>query len=330
MKSFWIWLIILIAGDSFATNVPNFGNDYPKFQINKDSQLTWNATNHLQENLWTYKIIPQHFPSSVISNLVAMEKFTWQDERNGHQDISDTNEGTLFFYSKARLSNFSVVPAEGKINYLNGQATASHWDKTNHLWEEVDGVPNNDELEKLGLDFIKPFGIQRSDLAQRADGHLITWGDKKTRSYHDRRTNKYIEDEVTARGIYFVRRINGVDFVGIGLRGGCVIEFGNQAKISDFQLNWPNLQPFEQYNVATQSELIGFIQDGNAVMTHMNRINPAEIKSLTITPFYWGTGADEHQTIVYPFAQVNATANLGYTNEDIQLYCPILSTNRLN
>ncbi len=45
-------------------------------------------------------------------------------------------------------------------------------------------------------------------------------------------------------------------------------------------------------------------------MTLKNLVNPAEIKTLTITdvaPFYWGTGTDEHQSIVYPFAQVNAT-----------------------
>lgn len=92
-------------------------------------------------------------------------------------------------------------------------------------------------------------------------------------------------------------------------------------------MNWPSLQPFEQYDVASQLELIQFIQDGKAVMTHKNLVNPSEIKSLTITdvtPFYWGTSAVEPQSFVYPFAQVNATANLGYTNEDIQLYCPIL------
>ncbi len=188
MKLFWICLIIiLITGDSFAAIVPNFGNDYHKFSISSNVEVTWAATNHLRDKLWTYKIVPQHFPSSVISNLVAMGKFTWQDVRNGHRDISDTNEEPILFYSKSRLSNLSVIPTEGKINYLNGQATASYWDKTNHLWEKVDGVPNDSELEKLGLDFIKPYGIQRSDLAQKSNGHLITWGDKKTRSYHDRR-----------------------------------------------------------------------------------------------------------------------------------------------
>ncbi len=311
-----------IAGVSFAANVPNFGNDFPQFQVNKETEITWTATKHLRDMFWTYKVVPQTFSVDGITELLRQGSFT--------NRITAGSE-RLAFVNSSNTCTLQIIPATGRIKYWNEYAPAAHWDRTNHLWERVEGVPDESQVEKLGVEFLtKYFGIQRSDLSQRADGHLITFGEKKTRGYFDRRTQKDVEDEVTARGIFFIRRLDGVDFAGIGNGGGCEIEFGNHAKISEFKLNWPNLQPFEKYAAATQSELVQFIQDGKAVMTHKNLVNPAEIKSLTITdvaPFYWGTSAVEPQSFVYPFAQVNATANMGYTNEDIQLYCPILSTN---
>jgi hypothetical protein len=319
IKFIFSGLISLVAGVSFAANVPDFGDKFPKFQINSNVEVTWAATNHLRDHLWTYKIVPQSFSEKGISELLRQGSFT--------NKVTAVSESILFVNS-SNTCNLRIVPAIGYIKFWNEYAPAAHWDKTNHLWEKVEGVPSDSQIEKLGVKFLsKYFGIQRSDLAQKQDGHLITFGEKKTRSYFDRRTQKDIDSEVTSRGIFFIRRIDGVNFSGIGLNAGCEIEFGNHAKISEFILNWPNLEPFEQYDVADKSQLIQFIQDGKAVMTHKNLVNPAEIKSLTITdvaPFYSGTSVNEPQSFAYPFAQINATANLGYTNEDIQLYCPIL------
>ena len=133
-----------------------------------------------------------------------------------------------------------------------------------------------------------------------------------------------------ARGIFFNRRIDGVNFAGIGAGGGCQIKFSNHAKIADFRLVWRNLQPYKQYRVASPDEILSYIRDGQAVLTHKNLVNPADVKKLTITdcsPLYMGADGKEAQDLVYPFAQVEAVADLGTSSTNIQLYCPILSTN---
>lgn len=193
-------------------------------------------------------------------------------------------------------------------------------------------MPNDAKAEKLGLKFLKQFGIQHADLAQNAKGHLLTFGEKRTRGYFDRRRGKYVDDELIARGIFFNRRIDGVNFAGIGIGSGCEIMFGNHAKIANFKLVWRNLQPYEHRQVACPDEIIRYIRDGQAVMTHKNLVNPADVKRLTITdcsPLYMGAAGEETQDFVYPFAQLEAIASLGDTNENIQLYCPILSTNAM-
>lgn len=219
MKFICSGLLSLIAGVSFAANVPDFGNSFLKFQISTNVELTWAATNHLRDNLLTYKVVPQTFSVKGISELLRQGSFT---------NKITTGSERLSFVDSSNTCTVQIVPATGWIKFWNEYAPAAHWDKTNHLWEKVDGVPDDSQTEKLGIKFLSNyFGIQWSDLAQKSDGDLITFGEKKTRSYFDRRTQKYIDDEVTARGVFFIRRLDGVGFAGIGNGGGCEIEFGN-------------------------------------------------------------------------------------------------------
>jgi hypothetical protein len=330
MKIFVIGLIGIASATGFAANAPLFKESFSKFQVN-NTVIHWVApTNQLCAALWTYKVTPQHFKIVAVSNLITMGSFTMQDEQHGHRVISSSNEDTLFFFSKERVCNLTVVPPQGRIEYWDGYAAANHWDKTNHFNELVDGLPSEVQTVELGLKLLKQFGINRTDLAQKSDGHLITFGETKTRSYFDRRTQKYIDNEILTRGIFLNRQIDGVAFAGIGLGGGCEIEFGNHGKIARFNLIWRDLQPYEHYKLASRDEIAQLINDGKAVLTHKNMVNPNDVKTVTITeisPLYMGASENESQDFVYPFAKLEATAETGYTNIDIELYCPILSTN---
>jgi len=319
------------TNQSRAAIEPDFGSSFPKFQIH-NPEIIWTAkTNYLQKPLWIYKAMPQIFPRSVISNLMSLGSLTIQDERTEGKINPWLLTEPLSFANKSNTCSLFIVPVDGQIQYWNGSAFPNHWDKIKHLVEPAVGVPNDAKIEKLGLKFLKQFGIRQDDLAQKANGNLLTFGEKRTRSYFDRRRGKYIDDEVIARGIFFNRRIDGINFAGIGIDEGCEIMYGNNAKMAVFRLVWRNLQRYQQCRIANSDEIISYIRDGQAVMTHKNLVNPADIKKLTITdcsPLYMGADGDETQDFVCPFAQVEAIADLGYTNVDIQLYCPILSTNR--
>jgi hypothetical protein len=321
MKKFWISLIGFVGGLAFASNGPAFESSFPKFQVNHP-EIVWAApTNQSRAALWVYKVMPQNFPVAAISKLMALGSFT--------NEIVTTKD-PLYFANESNTCNLVVQPLQGWIRYSDYYAPPNHWDRTNHLWEQVAGVPDNAKVEKLGLKFLKQFGIGPADLAQKANGYLLTFGEKQTRGYFDRRRGKYIDDEVIARGVFFNRRIDGVNFAGIGIGGGCEIMYGNHAKIADFKLVWRNLQPYEHRQVASPDEIMQQIREGKAVMTHKNLVKPAEIKRMTITdcaPLYMSADGEETQDFVYPFAQVEAVADFGYTNAEIQLYCPILSTN---
>jgi hypothetical protein len=310
---------------------PAFDGSFPACVLH-GAAVFWAASTHgVPKTLWVYKVVPQHFPFAAISNLMALGSFTFKDEQRGHRDISPTNEDTLFFFDKKRGCNLTIIPSRGEITYWDDSARPNHWDKIRHENEPVLGVPDEATAQKLGLKFLRQFGIRPADLAQIGHGHLLTFGKKQTRSYFDRATGKYIENEVTSCGVFFNRRLDGINFAGTGIGGGAEIDYSNHAKLAEFRLLWRNVQPFERHAIATPDEILQWIRDGKAVMTHKNPVNPGDVKKLTITaisPLYMGASGDETQDFVYPFAQLEAVADLGGTNVNIQLYCPILSVSK--
>lgn len=304
-------------------SITSKSQSFDKFKVDNPT-IHWAAsTNQLKAVLWVYKVYPQEFSVKGVNNLLKAGGFT-NRTTSPKQGISVVNS--------SNTCSLMVNPQEGFIRYWNHFASANHWDKSNHLWEVVRGLPSQKETERLGLKFLKQFGIERKDLAQREDGHLISFGEERKRSYFDRRKQKNVDDEILTRGIFFNRRIDGVNFAGIGIGSGCEIEFGNAAKISKFNLVWRNLQPYEQYKTKAQDEIKQSILAGDVVLTHKNFVDGRDVKSITITdcsPLYMGADEDSKQDTVSPLGKIEAIANIGTTSIDVELYCSILSTNRI-
>lgn len=301
------------------TAAPVFDRSFPKFKLPENSKISWAAAaSKLPPALWVYKNLSQQFPVAAISNLMILGGFT-------NELHATTNQ--LTFVNRSNMCSLILSPSQGFVRFLDSRATASHWNKNTGPHETVKGIPSMAKAETLALKLMKQFRIQRSNLTQKANGHLITFGTEQSRGYFDRRRGKYIDNEVIARGIFFSRRIDGVSFVGIGVGGGCKVIYGNHARLTDFELVWRNLLPYERYHTATPTEITQIIRDGKAVLTHKNVVNPREVTKLTITdvsPLYMSAPGREVQDFVYPFAQVEALAEIGGTNQAIQLYCPIL------
>ncbi len=317
------------AATSTTAGQPTFDHSLPQFQVH-NLEMVWTApTNQSRAVLWIYKVVPQCFSGAIVSNLMALGSLTVEDGKKWPPKISSTNTEPLLFVNRSNTCTLLMVPSQGRIEYHNEYAPANHWDKANRLHEPVIGLPTDAGVQKQGLKFLNQFGIQRPDLAQKPDGHLITFGTTETRSYFDRGRGKYVDDETISRGVFFNRRIDGINVAGIGIGGGCEIVYGNHAKLAEFKLVWRNLQPYEFRPVASPEEIMQNIREGKAVMTHKNLVNPALIQRLTITDcslLYTGAAGNVPQDFACPFVQLEAVAKIAGTNASVQLYCPILST----
>lgn len=321
MRTFWVELLSLVSGVAFAAEEPVFRASFPSFSA-PSAQVEWAApTNNQRNYLWVYKVVPKAFPERAVSNLMAMASLTMSDQLPG---------ALLFNLTTKDYSRYLTINTnQGRLEYHNEEALARMSGKKTHRPEPAEAVPTDAEVEALALKLLQQFGIQRSDLAAKAGtSGPLTFGHTQTRGYLDKTRGVYVDNEVTMRGIFFNRRIDGINFAGIGIGGGCEVDFGNHAEVADLKLVWRYLQPYEHRKVASPDEISRRIQEGQAVMTHRNVVNPAQVRKLTITdisPLYMGAPGDERQDFVYPFAQLEAVADLGSTNSSLQLYCPILS-----
>ncbi|HEY1718435.1 MAG TPA: hypothetical protein VGH42_09115 [Verrucomicrobiae bacterium] len=271
-------------------------------------EITWSApTNELPHGLWVYKVIPQDFSMAVISNAMAIGSFQARDIINPR----DTN----MIHFQDRKDNWrrrlEIVPSEGWIGYLD------QWETK----EPLKNVPSEDEATKLAMDYLFQLGIDRSQFVRKARINPTT----VIRLHQGQKS----PEEVVRREVVLNRCIDGVEQTVGSFR----ITFGNNAKVEAFDLSWRNLQAYESHQLATANEIIGLIKGGQAVipLPEFDFTQLDQAKKLTIakiTPYYWGEWPSDPQDFVYPFAQLEMTADLGNTNFNFQLRCPILSTNK--
>ena len=314
-----------------SLRVASAGEPLPEGQIFQPAhfEIIWAApTNSQPTTLWIYRNIPQNFSTGMISNLMALGSFTMRDRRKlPEEDLAKDKDG-LAFVNKEETRYLGISPAFGFIEYRD--------DKANDVMKPVEGVPSEAKVKKLALELLDKMGIPRFDFATKSakKNDVLAFGDKETRGHFDQKKKKFV-NEVDKRGIFFIRKVEGVNFAGIGVAGGFHVEFASHAQIAQLEIVWRNLQPFQQYEIASSKQIIDRVKEGKAVLPYPLAnpdLNPSEIKKLTVkdfSPLYKGALGDEQQEFTFPFAKLDCIADTGKSNLNIQLYCPILSTNTI-
>lgn len=322
MKLYLFCLLILGVVGAYGEETPSLKHAGASFWP-VDFQIVWKAPEGRQA-LWVYKTIPQHFSPKAISNLMALGSFTTNDQRKLTTEESAIDKNAVAFVTKDQSRSLGISPALGWVLYQDNHAY--------DVRDKIEGVPSDTKAKILALRLLDKIGIPRSELVKKTKrGQLLTFRTTETRgpTYHTKTGKTTGTNEIDARGVLFVRQIDGVSFAGIGVAGGFQVEFVSHAKVRKLELVWRNLQRWKKFRVASPGQIIQWIKDGEAVMPAPN-VNPDEIKKLTvvkIAPLYMGELGGERQDFTYPFASLNAIADMGRTNVNVQLYCPILSTN---
>lgn len=307
--------IFCITSHAADISFEQLGHAYHETNIN----IIWNApTNSLPRNLWVYRVVPAQFPAAVISNLTAIGGFTKSDKRS-----VPNNPHTLSFVSPDGKRTLWIAPDLGYYSYTDSAA-----DDMNR----PEGVPDKKGAFELATNLLSKLDIDFSQLAKKDNSSdLRSYTTHAQALLYKGFNQAAYATNMHMRGIYFIRSINGADFIGTGGRGGCMIEYGHDAKISRITTSWRKLKKYKLDSVATPGMLLKRIEAGNAVysIASEDEFDWRSVRKITINqvhPLYFGQVYSEPQKVVYPLAQIDAVADLGTTNRDIQFYCPILST----
>lgn len=282
-------------------------------------EVRWEAsTNHLPKSVWVYKVVPAEFSSAMISNVMALGGYL----PNNRTNIEGRPFSKHIFHFRATdgVGYLTYAPRYGVIDYLNETARAK-------ITDHPEGVPSDSEATALALKFLTKLDVHRSQFSTQV-------GSADLQMYKGiRERGRLGKKEAISRDVYFIRRVDGIDFAGIGNYGGLHLAFGDRGKIAELQLLWPNLQRHKEYQTATSIHITERLRQGYAVIAsgpnaYAVSRSTDQIKVLTvrkITPYYMGTSImEEPKEFVHPFAELEVVVTVGDTNFAAVLNCPIL------
>ncbi|HTV43176.1 MAG TPA: hypothetical protein VMF08_21605 [Candidatus Sulfotelmatobacter sp.] len=320
-------MVVLIA--IFATPLSSLA-DPPSLQELEsrlfDCPIIWQATNTLPKSFWTYeKALPCIFNPKVITNAIILASF----ESKGYPKPS-TNDICIFTDPDcdscgcARVCNFSINPGRATLSFNSAYR--------NNLTQ---GMPGDDAIIKWASDDAPALGVDPKQIAF-----------KNFTSHYNTDTNgDNIFSQISGRGVYLCRRLEGIFFWGDGDNvslEGFWIEFGSYGQIRAFTLTWPDLKRVKKEKTATPEEIIRCIAEHKTIILpkydepdFFGRLKTlATARKLTITkitPYYseghfGDTPTNSEPKIVMPVAELAAVADVGNSNMPVQIYSPIISS----
>ncbi|MGO8766857.1 MAG: hypothetical protein ACLQSR_17200 [Limisphaerales bacterium] len=311
---------VLAAGLVASVNGGTFTNESPAGS--QGMKIIWAVPTNVWpvDNIWSYKVIPQEFSDAVISNAMAIGSFMMKDKKKLPPEALAIDKNAMRFDNKDETKELVILPTLGYIDYRDETAEAGFTrivkdSVTNFVHEPVVGVPNQEETTQLGLKYLQQLGVDIDDIARKPNSSDfdLHWS-KKTGSWTDPKTKKEI-DEVLTFGVFFTRRIDGIEGSGFG---DFYIEFGNNAKIFELKLSWRNLQPYQlNDNFIKPEQIVKSIRNGQTPLPRLTGWPLDEIKTLTITnaiPRYGRKPGDQPMDFVVPALQLDAIIDNGKTN----------------
>jgi len=275
------------------------------------SQTNW------PDALWIYKVAPQNFAEPVVSNLMAVGSFTDKNRTKAPSYLSDVDRKTIYFGNDSKY--LALCPTIGYVEYHDEGADA-------RMGDPVIGVPDENAVISLGLKYLRMAGIDQSQLAVRPEtGSLALHGEKRDRSYVDKNSGQRIE-AIDSRGVFFLRRIDNINFTGMGIQGGAYIRFGNNSNVVDFKISWRNLIPHELRSCPTPQQIAEWIRSGRAALMPGSGAIPNNVSRFMIsraTLFYDGRPGDESMDFASPYALVDIAAEGEHGTNNITFKVPM-------
>jgi len=136
----------------------------------------------------------------------------------------------------------------------------------------------------------------------------------------DKDTKKKIK-ETLARDVMFNRRVDGVNFAGVGIGGGVEIRFGNQGKVGSLRTVWRRIEPYKQVTPFGREQIIQALRSGKGVVDGEGAAKFQNILISSLRTYYFEKRWSEPQAFVYPYITMEAAPSAG--QESVLITCPV-------
>jgi hypothetical protein len=249
---------------------------------------------------------------------MTLGSFTQADKKEIHKLASPETRDALFFANADESRYLGIAPHLGWITYHDQSAIAE-------TGKYPQGIPTEEEALNRAVKYLSLLGIDRRDLAVKNNGDLRIYREKGGRGWMDKAKNTNVYETIT-RGVDFIRRVDGIDFDGIGIRQGICFTFGDYGKITELELNWKGMERLECHQTLTREQMIDAIRKGRAKFTPAPGSPIEKLVVMDVVPFYRGGSDQEDVKFIEPYARITASVAYDTTNTVVNIETSILGS----
>jgi len=323
MKSIALSFALLMAGLWVSANAQSWQEVSAHALTN--AVIVWQIpTDQIPNSLWVYRrLLPHIFPAGIISNAIVLGEL----QSRGFPP-STTND---FYLTPQMSENWpGVIPVIFEIRPCDAYLYYTIPDYGPISEKET---PNDETIMRVARKTAPILGLDPTKLEH---GSIYT-----NSCDTDQTTNNF-----RGRGVFFPRYLDGISFFSGAADGsgaeGFSMEFGEHGKIQAFSVRWSELEHCKNERTASQDEMTRCIRAHKVIVIPNFRPddfiwlkNLAAVKKLTIikVTLYYGEGMfgevptnDVPCGFAMPFAQLDAVADFGTSNEPVKLLSTILSS----
>lgn len=314
MRILIIWILFQtlcwISGFGANPRWSGFGTPIP---AHTNLEVRWDIPEKtFPPEVWIYRLLPNDFSPSVISNMMSVCSITDRDK------IKQTAEGLGFRKPNGTDELYFYFPS-GAIQYETAERSYS---PTNLAV----AVPTMSELPELTSNLLKQINIPLSAVTGYFQTDKFNLWEPLTLYYVGHTTITNIE----FRAVNFRRTVDGIPIVaGDGGR----IYFGEHAQLNKFSITWHNMERIKSFLTVSRKNVADFLKDGKAIQgllpDNVPDIDWSTVKNVSVKkawPSYYSGKTD----LLYPYLALWATVDTGQGDVDVEIDCPIFDETKVS
>lgn len=279
----------------------------------KDCQVVWEAPASHPASVKILKVVPAKFPQEVISNLLHLAELTPANKRRPTQEGVFLGKGVLSYASRDDARQLSIVPSQGFFALTKDGAVAAPR-------QAPRGVPDDKQAAGLALELVRRLGLSPSELPSGNAGKLLPFNVTDASVTHKDKASGRMVTNIISRTVSLNRQLHGIPVSGMA---GISMKFGNEGRLASLEWTSRAVTPAGERPVPDAAGFISRIKSGRTMILMEQAGKP--VRKLTIKRaqiYYWENEGSNPQTMIYPFAVLEAETDLPGKDAQTRLYAP--------
>lgn len=281
----------------------------------KDCEVKWEAPTNLPTSIKNFTVVPTQFAPATISNLLQLADLTPRNKRRPIGGGVFLEKDVQAYGNKEDTRQLTVLPSQGLLALSRDGVLAAL------PRQKPEGVPSDQQAVTLALALAQKLGLNPSELPRSADGKPLPFDVSEATVLQKEKTTGQMITNIVSRTVCIHRWIEGIPVSGMA---GIAMKFGNEGKLASLNWTWRAVKPAGECAVPDAAGFVSRIKSGRTFISQDQAGQP--VRRLTIKRvqlYYWENEGSKAQTMIRPFAVLEAETNLPGKDSQTRLFVPL-------